>query len=194
MQMPLTLTLTRRLGPRSTLYVDAALIMAGGLLVALLAQVRIVLPFTPVPITGQTFAVLLVGAALGSRRGAASLALYLLQGSLGLPVFAGGKSGLITLLGPTGGYLVGFVVAAFLVGYLAERGLDRRWFTALPAFLAGEIVIYLFGLPWLATFVGLEKALLGGLWPFLPGDFIKALFAAAALPSAWALIRASERQ
>ena len=103
-----------------------------------MAQVRIPLPFTPVPITGQTFAVLLVGAVLGSRRGAASLLLYLMQGLVGLPFFAGGTSGLAILLGPTGGYLVGFIVAAYLVGLLAARGLDRRIPSALLAFLAGE--------------------------------------------------------
>lgn len=167
---------------------DILLIVGGSLLVALMAQVKIPLPFTPVPLTGQTFAVLLVGAALGSRRGAASLLLYLAQGMLGLPVFAGGAGGLAYLSGPTGGYLIGFVCAAFLVGWLAEGGKDRRFHIALLVFLAGEVVIYLCGVSWLAVHIGFEKALAAGLFPFLPGDAVKLLAAALALPAAWKLI------
>ena len=189
MQATLGLTLTRRLASRNALLADALLVILGSLLVAALAQVSIPLPFTPVPITGQTFAVLLVGAALGARRGAASLGLYVAQGAFGLPVFAGGASGLAKLTGPTGGYLVGFGAAAYVVGFLAGRGLDRRLWTALGAFVIGELVIYLVGVPWLAQFIGWDKALVGGLWPFLPGDAVKAVLAALALPSAWALVR-----
>ncbi|GEM_PF-93400 len=167
---------------------DILLILGGSLLVALMAQVKIPLPFTPVPLTGQTFAVLLVGAALGSRRGAASLLLYLAQGMLGLPVFAGGAGGPAYLFGPTGGYLVGFVCAAFLVGRLAENGQDKRFRTALLVFLVGELVIYLCGVSWLAVHIGFEKALTAGLLPFLPGDAVKLLAAALALPAAWKLI------
>ncbi len=168
---------------------DGLLILTGSLLVALLAQVKIPLPFTPVPITGQTFAVLLVGGALGSRRGVASLLVYLAAGAVGLPVFAGGAAGALVLVGPTGGYLIGFIAAAYLVGRLAERGLDRRFFTALAVFLAGEVVIYLFGLPWLSVYVGVRQALADGLFPFLIGDAIKLLAAALALPTAWKLAR-----
>jgi len=168
---------------------DALLVVAGSLLVAALAQVRIPLPFTPVPITGQTFAVLLVGAALGSRRGAASLLLYLMQGSLGLPVFAGGTGGLVHVFGPTGGYLLGFVAAAYLVGRLVEGGLDRRFLSALLVFLAGEAVIYLFGVTWLGYFIGYQKALAAGLLPFVIGDAVKLVAAALALPAAWKLVR-----
>ncbi len=167
---------------------DVLLIAGGSLLVAWMAQVKIPLPFTPVPLTGQTFAVLLVGAALGSRRGVTSLLLYLVEGIAGLPVFAGGAGGLAYLAGPTGGYLLGFVCAAFLVGRLAESGRDRRFRTALWIFLAGETVIYLCGLPWLALHIGFEKALIAGLLPFLPGDAVKLLAAALALPAAWKLI------
>ncbi len=168
---------------------DILLVVGGSLCVAGMAQVRIPLPFTPVPITGQTFAVLLVGAALGSRRGAMSLALYLLLGLVGLPFFAGGASGLAYLLGPTGGYLVGFVVAATLVGLLAARGLDRRIPSALLAFLAGEIVIYLFGVAWLSVFIGIPQALTAGLVPFLIGDAIKLAAAGLVLPAAWVLVK-----
>jgi biotin transport system substrate-specific component len=165
------------------------LVLGGSLFVAGMAQVRIPLPFTPIPITGQTFAVLLVGAVLGSRRGAASLLLYLIQGLLGLPVFAGGASGLVYLGGPTGGYLVGFVIAASLVGLLASRGLDRRIPSALLAFLAGEVVIYLFGVAWLSLFLGIQRAIAAGLLPFLVGDALKLAAAGLVLPAAWALVK-----
>lgn len=168
---------------------DLLLISAGALLVALLAQVRIPLPFTPVPLTGQTFAVLLVGAALGARRGLASLSLYTLIGALGLPVFAGGAAGLAYAFGPTGGYLAGFIVAAFVVGLLAERGLERSIRTSILPFLAGTLVIYIFGAGWLAVLFGLEKALELGVTPFLLGDAIKLALAAIALPAAWKLVK-----
>ena len=168
---------------------DSLLIVGGSLFVAGMAQVRIPLPFTPVPLTGQTFAVLLVGAVLGSRRGAASLLFYLILGSFGLPFFAGGASGLAYLMGPTGGYLVGFVAAASLVGLLAGRGLDRRVPGALLAFLAGEIVIYLFGVAWLSVFLGIQRAIAVGLVPFLVGDAIKLVAAGLALPAAWKLVK-----
>ncbi|MCS7251828.1 MAG: biotin transporter BioY, partial [Thermoflexus sp.] len=136
------------------LLTDAMLILGGSLFTALMAQISIPLPFTPVPITGQTLAVLLVGAALGSRRGALSIATYVLEGALGLPVFAGGTAGISRLQGPTGGYLIGFVAAALITGWLAERGWDRRPLSTALAMLAGNAVIYLFGLPWLALFLG----------------------------------------
>jgi len=192
MQTTLGPTLTHRYWPRAAMWTDIVLIVVGSIFVALFAQISIPLPFTPVPITGQTFAVLLVGAVLGSRRGAASLALYVAEGAVGLPVFAGGTFGLAKLLGPTGGYLVGFIVAAFVVGYLAERGLDRKWTTSLIPFVVGEIVIYAVGVPWLAVFVGVNKALVFGLWPFLIGDAIKLVLAAIAMPSAWALVKSLE--
>lgn len=168
---------------------NIALIVAGSLLTALAAQVSIPLPFTPVPITGQTFAVLLVGAVLGSRRGAASMALYVAEGLAGLPVFAGGKAGLAVLLGPTGGYLLGFIVAAFVTGWLAERGWDRRPLTTALAMVLGNVVIYLFGVSWLAAFVGIERAPLLGMVPFIPGDILKIVLATVALPGAWWLVR-----
>lgn len=174
---------TRRLG------LEAWMVLGGSLFTALMAQVAIPLPFTPVPITGQTLAVLLVGAALGARRGALSMAAYLAEGLAGLPVFAGGTAGIGRLLGPTGGYLVGFVVAAYVVGWLAERGWDRRPLTAALAMAVGNGVIYVFGLAWLARFVGLAHVLPMGLFPFIPGDLLKVLLAAALLPSAWRIMR-----
>lgn len=190
MDTTLAPTLLARSLPRLNRRVrDLLLVVTGCLIVAGMAQVRIPLPFTPVPITGQTFAVLLVGASLGSRRGAASLALYLLLGTLGLPFFAGGASGLPALLGPTGGYLVGFVMAAYLVGLLAARGLDRHVPGALLAFLAGELVIYLFGVAWLSVYLGIRQAIVAGFLPFIVGDAIKLAAAGLVLPAAWALVK-----
>ncbi len=161
----------------------------GSLLIALAAQVAVPLPFSPVPVTGQTFAVLLIGAAFGARLGAATVALYLAEGILGLPVFApGGPVGPARLLGPTGGYLIGFVAAAYVVGALAERGWDRRLVTAALAMLAGEVVIYAFGLAGLARFLPPERLLAAGLLPFIPGDLVKLALAALALPTAWRLV------
>lgn len=174
--------------PRRGVMRELALVTAGSLLVALCAQIRIPLPFTPVPITGQTFGVLLIGAALGATRGALSLALYLLEGAAGLPFFAGGAAGAGHLIGPTGGYLVGFVVAAWITGWLAERGWDRDVRKAIVAMTVGNLVIYLLGVLWLARFVGWEAAFVKGVLPFLPGDALKIGLAAAALPGTWRLL------
>ena len=182
-------TLSQRALPQAGLARDLALVLGGAALIALLSQLEI--PLKPVPITLQTLAVLLVGAALGWRRGALAVLAYLAAGAAGLPVFSGGGAGLATLLGPTGGYLAGFVLAAALVGWLSERlALDRTpWGTAL-AMLAGNLAIYALGLPWLAQVTGLHgHALFGaGLTPFLLGDLLKLLLAAGLLPGAWALL------
>ncbi len=163
---------------------DALLILGGALAVSLSAYLVVRLPFSPVPITAQTLTVLLTGALLGRRRGALALATYLAEGAMGLPVFAGGMSGLPYLLGPTGGYLFGFVAAAYVTGALAERGWDRHPLTTLAALLAGNLVLYLPGLLWLSRFVG-ERALALGLWPFVPGDLLKMALAMALLPLGW---------
>lgn len=183
-------TLSTRYFPRMAAWLrDLFLITISALFVAAFAQIRIPLPFTPVPLTGQTFAVLLVGAALGAKRGAASLALYTVMGALGLPFFAGGASGLAYMSGPTLGYLVGFVAAAYVIGLLAEQGLERSVRTSLVPFLAGTLVIYLFGAGWLAVLLGIEQALTLGILPFLVGDAIKMVLAALALPAAWKLVK-----
>ncbi|MCX7643107.1 MAG: biotin transporter BioY [Armatimonadetes bacterium] len=148
------------------------------LLLIVCSQIRIPLPFTPVPITGQTFGVLLLGALLGSRYGTAVVAAYVLEGVTGLPVFAGWKGGIAVLFGPTGGYIVGFIFAAFTVGWLLERGWACRLHLTLAALLTGNALIYAFGLPWLAFFVGWDKVLQLGLLPFLPGDLVKLMAAA----------------
>ncbi|MGC9400139.1 MAG: biotin transporter BioY [Anaerolineae bacterium] len=154
--------------------------LGGAFFITLAAQVRMRLPFGPVPVTAQTLAVLLIGAVLGARRGSAAVLLYLAQGLLGLPVFAGSGAGLTALLGPTGGYLLGFVAGAYVTGLLIERGWDRRPATTFAALALGNVVIYAFGLPWLATFVG-DATLALGLWPFLPGDLFKLACATLAL-------------
>ena len=168
---------------------DLTLIVFGALLIAVLAQVKISLPFTPVPLTGQTFAVLLVGAALGSKRGITSMLLYIGLGALGLPVFAGGASGWMYLSGPTLGYLVGFVIAVYIIGLLAERGMERSVQTSILPFLIGTVIIYVCGVTWLAIMLGsLSKALAAGLFPFLIGDGIKLLAATLALPVSWKFV------
>lgn len=188
MQATIGLTVAERIGLGRSKVVDAMLVISGAALVSLLAQVRIPLPFTPVPITGQTFGVLLIGAGLGARRGAASLALYLALGAAGLPVFAGGSGGLARFLGPTAGYLVGFLIAGWVVGWLAERGWGRGLRSSVPMFLIGQAIIYAFGVAWLAAAIGPTAAVVEGLLPFLPLDALKVGLAAAVLPSTWRLI------
>jgi biotin transport system substrate-specific component len=189
MQMSIGLTAVHALRERNRLAVDVSLVVLGSLLIAGMAQIRIYLPFTPVPVTGQTFAVLLIGAVLGARRGAAAVGLYLLQGAMGLPFFAGAGAGFAVLLGPTGGYLAGFLPAAYVTGWLAERGFDRSLRTALPGFLAGQVIIYACGVLWLSRFVGMDGAFAAGVWPFMLGDLWKVALAAAALPTAWKFVR-----
>ncbi|MGF1525958.1 MAG: biotin transporter BioY [Candidatus Competibacterales bacterium] len=154
---------------------------ASGLL-TLAAKLQI--PFWPVPMTLQTFAVLVIAMGLGSRLGMAAVVLYLAQGAAGLPVFAGG-GGLGYLTGPTGGYLVGFVAAAGLMGWLAERGFDRSTPCTLLAMTLGTALIFVPGLVWLSAFVGWHRVLEVGLWPFLPAEGAKILLAAALLPGLW---------
>lgn len=178
---------TWRTSPARRLAVEILLIIGGSLVVALSARVRIDLPFTPIPITGQTFAVLLIGAALGARRGALSLAAYLVEGAAGLPMFAGGTCCLHVLAGPTGGYLLSYPLAAGVTGWLAERGWDRKPVTTALAMLAGNVVIYLVGLSWLALFVG-GNVFVAGLLPFIPGDIVKLILATVALPAAWRVV------
>ncbi|MDH2444429.1 biotin transporter BioY [Amnibacterium sp. CER49] len=179
--------LADRVLPRS-LAVDAGLVVAGAALTAGLAQLEI--PLWPVPVTGQTLAVLLVGASLGATRSALSMALYAVAGLVGLPVYSDHTSGAAVLLGPTGGYIVGFVLAAAFTGWLAERRWERRLVGGMLAFVAGSVVVFLVGLPWLKVALGLTWAqtLAAGLYPFVIGGIIKAGIAAAVLRGAWALV------
>jgi biotin transport system substrate-specific component len=183
-----TATLRLAVFPRVSLLTDAVLVLVGTGLVAAAAQVSI--PFEPVPLTGQTFAVLLVGTSLGAVRGAASLSLYLWLGVAGAPIYADARHGWSVLTGATGGYIVGFVLAAAVTGYLAERGWDRRFSSAVGAMLTGNVIIYAVGLPWLAAVLdtNLEQTLDFGLYKFVPGDLLKLYLAAALLPTAWRLV------
>lgn len=175
---------------RTGILTDAALVIGGALLMAGLAQIRIPLPFTPVPITGQTFGVLLVGASLGPVLGSSSMLLYVLLGAVGLPFYAGQSGGWDVAIGATGGYLISYPLAAAAVGLLAERGWDKKVGSAIGAMLTGNVIIYLVGLPWLAWRLntGLTETLELGLYPFIPGDTLKLYLAAAALPGAWRLV------
>jgi biotin transport system substrate-specific component len=168
-----------------------ALILAGTLLIALAAQLRFYLPNNPlIPVTGQTFAVLLVGGALGFRRGIASTVLYLLLGLIGLPVYSGGSHGIEVILGGRGGYVVGFILAAAIVGRLAELGWDRNLLGSVGAMLLGSAAIYAVGVPWLAIAakLPLDAAVATGMTPFLVGDVLKLALAAVAFPAAWWLV------
>ena len=164
---------------------DITLVVAFVIITAAFARVSIPLPFTPVPITGQTFAVLLTGALLGSRRGSISMALYVIVGSW-LPLYSAGTSGIFWTL-PAGGYLLGFVPAAFLVGYLSERGWDRGPKIIL-AMIIGNALIYIPGLMQLSLFVPDGKTLSLGLYPFIPGDIIKLLLVSLILPTSWKIL------
>jgi biotin transport system substrate-specific component len=169
---------------RSWLF-DVVLVVAFSAFVALSARISI--PLWPVPMTLQPLAVLFTGAVLGSRRGASALLLYLAEGAVGLPVFAGG-AGVAYMLGPTGGYLVSYPVAAGLVGWLAERGWDRKLVWTAAAMTLGLLVIYALGVAWLAVFLGdLRDALIQGMLIFIPGDLVKIAIAALALPGSWVL-------
>ena len=187
---PQAATLRLAVLPRAGALTDLMLVAGGAGLIAASAQISIKLPFTPVPITGQTFSVLLVGAGLGTARGGASALLYVLIG-LVAPVYAPHTGyGWSTITGASGGYLVSYPVVAALTGFLAERNWDRRFSSAVGAMLTGNVVIYLFGLPWLAHVLhtNLEDTLKDGLYPFVPGDTFKLYLAAAALPGAWKLV------
>src|SRR6185436_13838593 len=176
------------------------MVAAGVAIITLSAQVVIPLPFTPVPITGQTFGILFTSALLGFRRSLLTVGIYLALGLIGLPVFAGWQSGLekivsvvdgAIVLGATGGYLIGFLFAGGLVGRLAELGWDRHIGGSVGAMVIGNGVIYLFGVPWLMAALGVDfaKALDFGFYPFLVGDVIKIALAAALLPAGWWLVK-----
>ena len=188
------------LAPHRTMLRDALLVLAGVVVVAVLAQVTIPLPL--VPITGQTLGVLLVGAALGSRRGAAALTTYMLAGLAGAPVFAEFTGGPATLLSPSFGFVIGFVPAAFLAGWFAERAWDRRPVLAMAGFVAASAVPFLVGVPYLAMILnavmgagaGFGDVLAAGLWPFIPGGLVKAALAAVLIPAAWKGVRALDER
>jgi biotin transport system substrate-specific component len=168
---------------------QVGLVFGFSLLTALSAQ--IVIPVGTVPITGQTFAVLLTGALLGSRLGAITMIVYLLEGAIGLPFFSGGHGGILHLMGPTGGYLVAFPAGAFITGAFAEHGWDRKFLTAAAAMAIGSVVIMLSGWLWYSLVLRTSPAitLFTTVLKFIPGDIIKISLAAAVLPSGWKLLK-----
>lgn len=169
---------------------DAILVTGAALLTALLAQVVVPVAGSPVPITGQTLAVVLTAAALGPYRGVAGQALYVALGAIGLPFYSEASGGIEVVFGATGGYLLGFLPAAFLIGLAARQGQDRRVTRALPLFLAGQLVIFAVGVPWLAFVADLSaaQALDAGFYPFIVGGLVKAVIAGLLLPAAWRLV------
>lgn len=169
---------------------DAVLVTGAALLTALLAQVVVPVAGSPVPITGQTLAVVLTAAALGPYRGVAGQALYVALGAIGLPFYSEASGGVEVVFGATGGYLLGFLPAAFLIGLAARQGQDRRVTRALPLFLAGQLVIFAVGVPWLAVVADLSaaQALDAGFYPFIVGGLVKAALAGLLLPAAWRLV------
>ena len=168
----------------------AFLVVIGSMLLAASAQFKI--PLYPVPVTGQTLVVLLIGMTYGARLGGVTVAAYLFQGAVGLPVFAGGAFGIATLFGVTGGYLFGFLAAAVAMGKLAERGMGRTVTSTVIAMLIGNLVIYLMGATWLGSFIGFEKAVAVGVVPFLYGDVAKLIVAAGLMPVAWRLVKSAQ--
>lgn len=182
--------LADRLVKRNTAVTDAALVLAGAAVVGLLAQVSI--PLWPVPITGQTLGVLLVGAALGARRGAASLLSYMLLGLVGMPWFAQFTGGLAAVTKPSFGYIIGFIPAAYLIGYLSERRWDRSWWKAVAGFGLASLIPFVFGVPYLWAVlalagknIGFAGAMAAGFTPFIIGGIVKWLLGAMLLPGAW---------
>lgn len=186
-------TLADRLFTRSIVS-DLVLVSTGAALVAIAAQV--VVPLWPVPITAQTLAVLLVGSFLGALRGALSMGLYALLGVVGLPVFSDASSGVSVLLGPTGGYIIGFIFAAAFTGWIAQRAWDRKVLRSILGFLGGTVVTFALGLPWLAFVLNLDlqQTLVGGLYPFLIGGVVKSLLAAGIITLGWSYITRDDRR
>jgi len=175
---------------RGHLWRQSAIVLLGTLL--LTASAKIQVPFWPVPMTMQTFVVLFLGAALGARLGALTVLLYLAEGALGLPVFAGTPEkglGLAYMAGPTGGYLIGFVASAYAVGWLAERGWDRSVLRLFVAMLLGHVVLLAFGLVWLTQLIGFEKAWMLGIVPFYAATVFKTAFGACLVPALWQLVK-----
>ena len=181
------LSIYSRIRPAS-IWLELPLLAAFNLVLAASAYLIIPLPFTPVPITGQTFAVMLIGMVLGRTRGAAVVLAYLVEGACGLPVFAGGAMGLPALIGPTGGYLLGFVVAAWVTGFLAEHGWDRSYILSSLAMFIGHVIVFAAGMAWLYRYVPANQVFALGVAPFIVGTVIKIVVAAGVLPTIWKFV------
>jgi biotin transport system substrate-specific component len=173
---------------KEALLYDFVLIIGASIFIAVSAQIAFNVPFSPVPVTGQTFAVILTGALLGSRRGSLAVITYLFEGISGLPVFAHAQFGLIHLFGPTGGYLIGFIPAAFICGFLVENGWGKTFLSSTGIMFVGTIVIFISGLTWLKIFVGNENIWVMGFYPYLTGAVIKIVLAASIYRLSWQVI------
>jgi biotin transport system substrate-specific component len=181
-------SLVKPVSAQSEFLTDAFLVVIGSLFVGAMSQVSVPLPFSPIPITGQTFAILLLGLTYGKSLTVYTLILYLVEGISGWPVFAGGKAGLAVLMGPTGGYLIGFIFGGMLIAELVARGFGKSPIKVFFASLTGNIVIYAFGVLGLMRFMDFPTALSLGVFPFLIGDVVKAILASASVPAAWKAI------
>jgi biotin transport system substrate-specific component len=185
MTLPVYADIIRPVSRPMSRLMDVVLVCGFSVLIAFSAQLAIILPFTPVPITLQTMLILATGALLGSRRGPAAVLLYLAEGAVGLPVFSAGRAGIAYIAGPVGGYLVGFVAAAFIAGLLSERGWDRKGLTAFAGLLIADAAIYVPGVLWLGAYTGFSGVLVLGALPFIAVDVVKAAACAALLPLGW---------
>ena len=183
-------SLRSSLMPRTTALANAVLVVSGVFALAILAQIAIPVPGSPVPVTGQTLGVLLIGTAYGSTLGVTTFALYLLAGIAGAPVFANNGFGIDRVIGATGGYLIGMLVATYVVGQLARLRLDQKFLTALPSMLIGTVITFGFGLVWLQQYTGKDWAwtINAGLTPFIVGEVLKIAIAGTSLPIIWRLV------
>lgn len=182
-----TATIYKYIKPTSY-WTEIPLLLSFNFLLAACAYISVTLPFSPVPVTGQTFGVLIIAMALGRMRGTAVVLAYLIEGVMGLPVFAGGSSGLVKFIGPTGGYLIGFLGASYVIGSLADKGWDKGYLKSVFCMVIGTVIIFVTGLLWLSRFVPAENTLTMGLYPFIPGAIIKISLASVILPSIWKFI------
>ncbi len=179
----------------SNTYITISLMLLGSFAIALAAQMKIYIPGNPIPITMQSLAVLIIGASYGIKKATGAIGLYLVEGALGIPVFAGGAAGISVLGGVTAGYLFGFFVAGIVMSYLSEKYfLDRDLKTALALFLIGHIIIFTFGVVWLSSFIGMNTAIDNGVLPFIPGMIIKTLLASIITPVMWKYFSCSKNK
>lgn len=184
-----SLTAEKEMSKTNLYLTETGLVVLGTLFIALMSQLSFILPFTPVPVTGQTFAILLLAVLYGGKRAGVTVSAYLTEGLCGMPVFSKAGFGLAHLTGPTGGYLMGFLVAAYLVGALADKGWSKSYLLTFAAMIAGNAIIYLFGAGWLSVFVGAGKAISAGMVPFIAGDILKIMLISALLPSIWKALK-----
>ncbi len=180
-----TLVIDKLKSKRYPIAFNIGIVLLGTMLLAMLSKITVFLPFTPVPVTGQTFGVILIAMLFGAKRSVITMLTYIAEGLAGLPVFAGSTLGIARIVGPTGGYILGFVVAAYVVGFLADKGWTKSFFKVFIASAIGSIVIYVFGVARLNMFLGFEKAIVSGVVPFIIGDLVKIFMITIIMKSLW---------